>query len=107
MNTGMGTAAANTVSTVIAVVFAFFINKFFVFRSASWVLKVVLREFAAFCLGRLATYLMETGLLVVMIDWMGWPSMICKGFTMVLVVVGNYIISKWAVFRNFDSHLHQ
>lgn len=96
---GMGVAAANTVSTVISVVVAYLLNKVFVFRSESWDITVVFRELLAFCGGRVVTFLMETGLLVLSVEIMGLPNLPCKCFTAVMVVIGNYIISKWAVFK--------
>jgi putative flippase GtrA len=100
---GLDVVPANTLSSIIAVVFAFFTNKTFVFRAASWRPAVVAREFLSFCAGRLGTYLMETFLLWLMVDYIGLPNLPCKCFTMVLVVVGNYIISKWAVFRKKEG----
>jgi putative flippase GtrA len=94
------TATANTVSTVSAVLFAYIVNKIFVFQSKLWSILTVGREMASFFAGRVATYIMETGLLLVMIDMMGWPNMLCKGFTMVLVILSNYCISKWFVFKD-------
>ena len=70
------------------------------FRSASWAPAVLTREVAAFITGRLATYIMETLLLVLLVDVMDLPGFICKIFTSVLVVIGNYLISKKAVFIN-------
>ena len=99
LSVGLSTAAANTASTIAGVLFAFIVNKIFVFRSESWSAKKVLKEFFSFCAGRLFTYAMETGLLIWLVDILGWHSFLCKCFTMGLVTVGNYIIIKWAVFN--------
>ena len=96
---GMGTITANSVSSAIAVLFAFITNKIFVFKSSSWKIKTALRELGSFVVGRLATYLMETIILYLLVDTLGFNNLICKGLTMVMVVIGNYIISKFAVFR--------
>ena len=99
INANFGTAASNTISTVLAVLFAFFTNKIFVFRSARWSLKLVAREFAKFCSGRLVMFIAETLLLILLVDVIGLNSAIIKAFTMALVIVGNYCFSKWVVFR--------
>jgi len=99
VHVGLGTATANTVSTVLAVLFAYVTNKIFVFRSPGWGLKLLLVEFGKFCGARLVTFIMETLLLVLLVDVLGFHSVLMKGFTMVLVVLGNYILSKWVVFR--------
>lgn len=96
---GFGVAMANTFSTVLAVAFAFVTNKLYVFKSTSWAVLTVLRELFSFSAGRFATYLLETGLLVLLVDRLSLPNLICKCGTTVLVMVCNYIISKWVVFR--------
>lgn len=95
---GMHVALSNTISTIAAVIFAYFVNKIIVFRSVSWSIKVLVRELFAFFTGRFATYIMETLLLILLVDVFGFPGFICKVFTSILVVIGNYIISKKAVF---------
>ena len=97
---GIGTAAANTVSTVLAVLFAYVTNKIFVFRAPGWGLKHLILEFGKFCGARLVTFVVETALLLLLVDRLGLNSTLMKGFTMVLVVLGNYVLSKWLVFRN-------
>ena len=97
-----GTAAANTFSTVLAVFFAYIVNKKFVFKSAVWSIKFVAKEFAKFCSARIVVFVAETLLLVLLVDALGFNSTIMKAFTMVLVVVGNYCFSKWIVFKKQD-----
>lgn len=96
---GYGVILANTVSTVLAVLFAYITNKCWVFLSTSWHYKTLLRELITFCGGRLATYMGETVLLVLLVDRYKMPSLPCKLLTTVVVVIGNYIISKKAVFN--------
>ena len=99
VNANIGTAASNTISTALAVLFAYFSNKIFVFRSARWGIKFIALEFAKFCSGRLVMFVCETLLLVLLVDALGFNSIVMKAFTMVLVVVGNYCFSKWIVFK--------
>jgi len=95
---GMRVAFSNTISTAVAVAFAYFVNKILVFRSKSWAFVVLAREISAFVAGRFATYVVETLLLVLLVDVLGFDGFICKIFTTTLVVIGNYLISKKAVF---------
>lgn len=95
---GLHVALSNTISTIATVIFAYFLNKTIVFRSKSWAPTVIAKEMATFIGGRLVTYILETALLVLLVDIMGAPGLICKIFTTVLVVVSNYLISKKAVF---------
>ena len=96
---GVETAIANTIATVIAVCFAYVVNKTIVFQSKNWRFKSVIREFAKFCSARFFTFASETALLLLLIDVLGFHSVLSKGFTSALVIVGNYMLSKWVVFR--------
>jgi putative flippase GtrA len=96
----MDLGLSNTISSVLAVIFAFFVNKKFVFLSEDWSLGHVLLELGSFSLGRVATFLGETGLLILMVDKMGMNNTLCKILTSVLVVITNYIISKLLIFKN-------
>ena len=96
---GSATAAANTISTVLAVLFAFATNKIFVFQSKKWALKPLLFEAAKFSGARFVTFVLETALLVLLVDVLGFHSVIMKAFTLVLVVLGNYLLSKFFVFK--------
>jgi len=96
---GFATIAANTFSTVAAVLFAFVVNKIFVFRSCIWRLGLLTLELFKFCGARVITFVAETVLLVVLIDWTQLPGLPSKACTMVLVIVANYILSKYFVFK--------
>lgn len=90
---------ANVISWICAVLFAFVTNKRFVFESRATDKKTVLREFATFVGGRLATLLVDTGLMVLFVTALSFPEMLAKIVVQVVVVVLNYFISKWIVFR--------
>ena len=90
---------ANTVSTAAAILFAFITNKIIVFEHKSASALNLLAEFLKFCLGRLATYLLETFLLWVAVDNLRYNGAICKLATTALVIALNYFISKLLVFR--------
>ena len=94
-----GTAASNTISSAMAILCAYFLNKVFVFKSTRWGIKFIAEEFAKFCSGRLLMFVLETVLLVLLVDIAGLSPTIMKALTMFLVVVGNYCFSKWVVFR--------
>lgn len=97
---GLHVAATNFISTVIAVLFAFFANKLWVFESKSLAPAVLIPELLKFSSGRAFMYFAETFLLVVLVSYLGLAEMAAKIITTVFVVVGNYVFSKKAVFRN-------
>ena len=87
------------ISVIIAIIFAYFVNKIFVFQSKSWALKTILREIIPFGTGRIVISTLETVLLIMLVDMMELPSFYCKVFTSFLVIVCNYFVSKFAVFK--------
>jgi putative flippase GtrA len=102
-NAGAAVGLSNTISSTLAIIFAFVTNKIFVFQFNSWKPLTFLRELVSFFAGRLATMLMATGLLMLLVDYWGLPNLPCKCFTLVLVTICNYFVSKWAVFRKKRS----
>ncbi len=69
------------------------------FRQRARELPGVLREAASFAAGRLATLGLEELILWLGIDVLGVHDLLVKIVAQVLVIVGNYVISKWFVFR--------
>ena len=90
---------ANVISWICAVSFAFVTNKRFVFESKATDKKTVLRELTTFAGGRLATLLVDTGLMMLFVSVLSMQEMIAKIIVQVVVIVLNYFISKWIVFR--------
>lgn len=96
---GLSAAISNSVSWAAAVVFAYFTNKLFVFESKTWEAKVALPEFLKFVGLRLASGVAETGLLLVFVDLLRFNGNIWKIITSILVVILNYVFSKFLVFK--------
>lgn len=84
---------------VVSVAFAFLTNKPFVFRSHDWSAHVVWPELCKFVGCRLGSGILETGILAVTVEVLHWNGNLWKILTSVLVIVINYIGSKWIVFR--------
>ncbi len=87
--------AANVVAWLVAVEFAFVTNRAIVFRSRG----PYFPEMAQFYLSRLATLGLESLTIWIVLDLLQAPEWFAKLFANVLVVVGNYILSKALVFR--------
>ena len=110
---GQGSLAANFVAWVAAVVFAYIVNKLFVFESKSWAWGVLVREIPAFVAARVASFCIEeAGLFIsegvlklnaVTVFSMGDFSVdgvtAAKLALSVIVVVLNYFFSKWFIFK--------
>ena len=93
-------SVSNAIAWGFAVAFAFLTNKPFVFKSHDWSSKTVIPELTKFVSCRIASGAMETVILLLTVDMLGWNGNIWKLVTSVLVVVLNYIGSKLFVFKN-------
>ena len=90
---------ANVIAWVIAVAFAYVTNKLWVFESKSWARSVWIPECIGFVSARLATGLLDMGLMYLMISIIGVPKMWAKLVSNVVVIIGNCVLSKLVVFR--------
>lgn len=90
----------NAVSWVVAVVFAFWINRRMVFRVYGGNRQTVTREFIEFVAARAASWaLLEEGL-AALIKLVGVSNVWNRLIVLVLVTVFNYVASKFWVFKN-------
>ena len=96
---GVPPLAANVVSWILCVAFANVTNRTWVFRDKARGAKGILREAASFTAGRLATLGLEELILWLGISILGVGDLVVKILAQVLVIVGNYLISKFLVFK--------
>ena len=87
------------VAWAIAVLFAFFTNKPIVFESRDWSAGKVVPEFFKFVGMRIGSGVLEIALLSLTVDYLRWDGNLMKILLSVLVVVINYIASKFFVFK--------
>lgn len=94
---------ANNVDWVICVIFTFFTNKWFVFRSKAGSFKGFCREFVSFVIARIFTLVLEDLILWILCDLCGWdsglPQIGAKLIGQFVVIVTNYVLSKLIVFK--------
>ena len=96
---------SSIVSWTIAVIFAYFTNKIWVFESYSWKPSFVIAEFGKFISARIFTGIIEvigTPLLVklgVNGTIFGIKGMVSKVTISVVVIVLNYVLSKLVIFK--------
>ena len=90
---------ANILSWIITVAFAYVTNKLFVFNSRTHSFKELFREIISFFSARLLTLVLEEIILYVGIEWLQINNMIVKLFAQILVVLGNYVLSKLFIFK--------
>ena len=87
---------ANVTSWIACVTFAYVTNKKYVFKSSNKSLK---KEATQFYLSRIATLLLDMSLMFILVSVCHFNDKIMKILVQIIVVLGNYIISKLIVFK--------
>ena len=87
----------NTISWGAGVVFGYFANRKYVFKSTN---PEMMKEFISFAGGRVSTWILDVIIMEVTVNVLHLPYWPCKIFiSSVLVMAANYILSKLFVFR--------
>ncbi|MCC8104228.1 MAG: YfhO family protein [Clostridiales bacterium] len=96
---GFNITVANTIAVLLAILFAYVVNKLFVFEHRTRSFAQLCREAGSFIGMRLGTMLIEVlGVLCLVCIW-GVPNMVSKLLIQVVILVLNFLISKFVVFR--------
>jgi len=90
------TTVLNVVENLSGILFAYYPNRRWVFRSTN---PKILPEFAGFFSSRLGTWGLSYVLNLLLANVLGIEYHVTTILVSVVVVVGNYIISKFLVFR--------
>lgn len=96
---GINALIANVLSWILAVLFAFFTNRVWVFAARTETVSEFGRQLVRFFGGRIATLLAEEAILAVFVTWLEFDSIAVKLAAQAAVMILNYVISKWIVFR--------
>lgn len=98
--TAFQVALSNAVSWVIAVLFAFWINRRMVFLIKGGEKRQIARELVEFALGRVLSFLIfEEGMAFLLIA-LGMSNILNRVVVLVFVMIFNYIVSKFVVFKD-------
>lgn len=100
---GCGTVFSTAVAWVLSVLFAYVTNRRWVFHSEAKGAKEIGREFAAFFGARVGTGLLDMLLMYLCVDLLGWNDMVMKLASNVIVVILNYILSKFFIFKKKEK----
>ena len=91
---------SNIISVAVSILFAYVTNKLIVFRSHCSSFGELVLEAVRFIGARLATMVIEVGGVFVLDEIIHQDELVAKLETQVLVVIGNYFISRFIVFRD-------
>lgn len=91
---------ASTVgSWVCAVLFAYVVNKLFVFESHTRGFAALMREMGMFIGARLLSLGVEVLFMAVTVEVLHWSEAVCKVAVQVIILILNYILSKRIIFK--------
>ena len=94
---------SNMIAWIISVLFAFITNKLFVFESKNMRRSVVMSELGKFILARLSTGFLDLLIMFLAVDVMTWNATVWKTISNVLVIIGNYVLSRFLVFEKKNT----
>ena len=87
---------ATIISWITSVLFAFFTNKKYVFESKN---KFNFKEITSFILSRLSTLLIEMLLMYLFVTVCKYNDKIMKIVVQIIIIILNYLLSKFLVFK--------
>ena len=90
---------ANALAWFLSVLFAYVTNRTWVFESKASGLAALIKEAGSFFAARIATGLMDQGIMLLCVKVMNLPDVPVKIASNVIVIILNYVLSKWLVFR--------
>lgn len=90
---------SNMIAWAISVLFAYTVNKIFVFHSLDKSIKRLFKEFTAFISARVISGLLETIILFIFVTMFNFDDKIIKVAASIIVVVLNYFFSKYFIFK--------
>lgn len=97
---GIALFVSNTAAWILAFIFAFISNKLWVFESKSWTGKKAISEMLGFLVARLATLVLDTFMMWLMVDVLSINGTISKVISNIITILINYWASKFIIFKN-------
>lgn len=97
---GIMNVPSTAIAWILSVAFAYVTNRIFVFESKS---RKIFAEATKFVGARVATGVLDVLIMFVAVDVLGWAAMVWKVISNAIVIVLNYVFSKWFVFSDKKS----
>lgn len=96
---GVEELISNIIAWIITIIVAYILNKIFVFESKSFEKSVLTKEITSFTASRLATLGVEEAMLWIFVEILSLNAYLIKLLANVVVIILNYIFSKFMIFR--------
>ena len=94
----------NTISWIVSVIFAFITNKLYVFESKSLDIKIIFKEGTSFLGARIFSYFVDMGTIYLLFDGLRINKLISKIASNIIVIIINYIFSKF-IFKKKEGNI--
>ena len=95
---------ANIISIILAILFAYVVNSKYVFQDKCETLKDHVQPFCKFVSARLITMVIEVGGVWLLVSVMGLNDMIGKFLTQFIVLILNYVFSKFLCLQQGNQN---
>ena len=96
----LSTITSNVIAWITGVLFAYLTNRRWVFHSYSICMKEIIIEMISFFFCRGGTGIVDTIVMYVFIDILGFDDVVIKVICNMIVIILNYLASKLIIFRN-------
>ncbi len=96
---GMDILVANVIAWFVSVIFAYVTNKIWVFESKSCTLRVMIWELLTFFAARLFSGALDMFNMWMFVDVLHLNDMVIKILSNIVVIIINYVLSKFWIFK--------
>ncbi len=96
---GFAVIPGTIIAWTVAVIFAYYTNRKWVFMSENFTLQGIFREIISFFTVRIATGIFDIVFMCLFVDVMGFHDVFVKVLSDVFVIISNYVGSKFLVFK--------
>lgn len=101
---GISNVASTILAWLLSVLFAYATNRRYVFHSAARGIQAVGREMLSFFGFRAATGALDVAIMFVAVDCMAWNGLLWKVLSNIIVIILNYVFSKWIIFKQKEKN---
>lgn len=99
-NISVSYSIGTIIAWFVSVLFAFYTNKKYVFKSNNNSKEVITKEVTSFYGSRVLSLLVDLGLMFLFINIIGFSNLLSKIIANIVVVIINYVLSKLFIFKN-------
>ena len=101
---GLPNLIATALALIITIIFAFFTNKMFVYRSKSLNIEVLIKESSGFLICRALTGIFDMLFMFITVDVLALFPVLMKLIAALLVGLMNYLAGKFLIFKRDNEN---